>query len=113
VSSPVTHAAALATALVGVGIMAWAGWRFGSAPLPLSLTLVGTGVLLVVLGLGIRRGLRAAWAFAVSVLGVVGAAGLLAMPGIVRAGAPPVVAGLALAVVVGVLFLVISARDPL
>jgi hypothetical protein len=99
--------------VVGAALAAWAASRWSAAPLPLTLTLVGTGTLLVILGLGLRSKLRAAWSFSVSVLGVLAAAGLLATPGVVRAGVPPVAVGLSLAAVAGLLFLLISGRDQL
>jgi hypothetical protein len=99
--------------LVGAALAVWAVSRWAVAPLPLTLTLVGAGALLVILGVGIQRRARAAWAFAVSVLGVLAAAGAFAVPGIVRAGVPPVFVGLALAGVVGVLFLLVGGRDQL
>ncbi len=99
--------------LLGAAIAVWSLARWSAAPLALSLTLLGTGVLLIVLGVGIQRRARVAWAFAVSVLGVLAVAGLLAVPGIVRAGAPPAVAGLALAAVVGLLFLLVGGREQL
>jgi hypothetical protein len=97
--------------LLGAALGAWAGSRAAVAPLALTLALVGFGALLVVLGVGVQRGSRVAWSFTVAVLGVMTVAGLLAAPGIVRAGAPAAAAGLALAAVVGLLFLLVGGRD--
>jgi hypothetical protein len=113
VPSRIARVAAPCVIVLGCALAAWAASRFRVAPLPLTLSLIGTGALLVLCGAGIARRARAGWSFAVAVLAVLTIAGLLALPGIVRAGAPPVVAGLALAAVVGVLILLISGRAEL
>jgi hypothetical protein len=113
VVSRFARVAAPSVIVLGCALAAWAASRGHVAPLPLTISLCATGALLALCGVGIARRARAAWAFAIAVLAVLTLAGLLALPGIVRAGAPPLVAGVALAAVVGVLFLLINGRAEL
>ena len=76
---------------------------------PLALSLVIAGVTDAILGIGLLRGRRAAWAFSLSLNLVLAFSAFLAVPAIVRAGAHPlmavapclVAAGLVVALAIG------------
>ena len=80
-------------------------------PLPLVCTLVGTGILLIALGVGLLRRSRVAWAFSIAALGVMLVAAFLAVPALVRSGFSQVGAGLLLAAIVGLFGALIMNRS--
>ena len=102
---------AATTLCLGLVLAIWALLRGASLPLALVITLVATGAALVAVGVGLARRARVAWSFALAILGVLTVAGLLAMPAIVRSGFPPILAGLVLAVLVGLGATLIMGRD--
>ena len=102
---------AATTLVLGLGLAGWSVVRAATLPLALIITLVATGATLVALGVGLARRARVAWAFALAVLGVLTVTGLLAMPAIVRSGFPPILAGVVLAVLVGLGASLIMGRD--
>ena len=106
----VAKVAAVLAIVVGCALAGWALLRaFDDKPPPLPL-IVG---LLAAAGLEITTGAlmmahrRAAWAFAVSLTGVLVAAGIFALPAIVRAGVAPPLAAVGLGA--GVVLLVLLA----
>jgi len=109
--SGLVRLSAATTLVLGLGLAGWAVPRAGSLPLALVITLVATGATLVALGVGLARRARVAWSFALAIVGVLTVAGLLAMPAIVRSGFPPILAGLVLAVLVGLGATLIMGRD--
>lgn len=111
--SGLVRACAATTCILGLGLGGFGLWYGVRSALPtaLLLTLVLGGTLLVGLGLGMARRARAAWSFTVAILGVLAAAGLLAIPALVRGGIPAVAAGFALALVFGLLGALIVGRE--
>jgi hypothetical protein len=106
----VAQVAAILAIVVGCALAGWALLRaFDDKPPPLPL-IVG---LLAAAGLEITTGAlmlahrRAAWSFAVSLTGVLVAAGIIALPAIVRAGVAPPLAAVALGA--GIVLLVLLA----
>jgi hypothetical protein len=109
--SSLVRACGITTLLLGFGLAAWSLWRAAVLPLPLVVALILTGVVLAALGVGVGRAARAAWAFALAILGVLGLAGVLAVPAIVRSGFPAPLAGLVLALIAGLFGALIMGRD--
>jgi hypothetical protein len=109
--SGLVRASAATTLILGLALIGWSLWRGTAFPLALVITLVTTGVVLVVLGVGLARRARAAWSFTLAIIGVLTTSGLLAMPAIVRSGFPPILAGLVLAALVGLGATLIMGRD--
>jgi lysylphosphatidylglycerol synthetase-like protein (DUF2156 family) len=110
--SGLVRACAATTCVLGIGLGgfgAWYGVR-SNLPLPLLLTFILSGVLLVAIGVGLARRSRAAWSFAVAILGVLAVAGLLGVPALVRSGISAVAAGIALALVLGLLGALVAGR---
>lgn len=102
---------AATTLLLGLALAGWSVFRAAALPLALVITLVVTGAALVAVGVGLARRARVAWSFALAILGVLTVTGLLAMPAIVRSGFPPILAGVVMAVLVGLGATLIMGRD--
>jgi lysylphosphatidylglycerol synthetase-like protein (DUF2156 family) len=108
---PLVRGTAFGTMLLGGALGGYTLLGRTSQPPPLVLTLVGCAILLIVLGVGLLRRSRIAWAFAVAVLAVLLVAGLLSVPAVVRSGFSRIAAGLLLAVIVGLLGSLIMNRE--
>lgn len=109
--SGLVRASAATTALLGVALLIWSVARGASFPPAVTVALVGTGVLLMVLGWGLAQRARAAWSFGLATLGVLAVTGLLALPAIVRSGFPSIAAGLLLAIIIGLIGALVMGRD--
>jgi hypothetical protein len=96
---------------VGVALAVFVALRAGDLPLPAVLTLFFAAALEIVLGVGLARRDRVAWAFSVALAGVQAVALLLAVPAMVRGGIHVGVAATAVAAVGAQLTLLIVGRS--
>ena len=102
--------AAISVAL-GVAILAVTLTTSSLAPV-LTIVLIGAGLIQLGLAVGLLRGSRAAWAFALSLDGVLAFAALLAIPAILRAKVPVALAALpALAALTAVVILAVASDE--
>ena len=110
----VAQAAAVLAIVVGCALAGWTVLHaFGDRPPPLALIggLLAAAALEIITGSLMLAHRRAAWSFSVSLTGVLVAAGVFALPAIMRAGIAPVLAAVALGAGVLLLVLLALSRD--
>jgi hypothetical protein len=108
------RAGGVACLLVGAGLVFWTVLRAVSDNPPatvLSIALFLAGTLDVILGAGLLRSSRTAWAFALALNLVMGVVGLFALPAIARSSAGLAAGGAVVAVVAGVVAVLITAKS--
>jgi hypothetical protein len=96
--------------VVGAALIIWT-MVHGGLPPQLTTALIFAGVVELALGIALLAGSRVAWAFALSLDGVLGTVGLFALPAIGRVGANAIVGGLALAMIAGTFGVLVAAKD--
>lgn len=101
------------TLAVGLGLAAWTLRAAGGLPVPLIIALLGAAALEIGLGVGVVQRSRAAWAYAMSLTGVLSVALLIALPAFQKSGASWLTVGLVAAVAGTHLVLLVIAREDL
>jgi hypothetical protein len=103
--------AAIAGAVILIGLTASTLFRAQRPPPPLVGVLVLTGFVQIAIGIGLLRGQRVAWAFALALYIVGSLVALLGLPAMIRGGMAPVLAVTVLFYAVGMI-VIVGLTDP-